>query len=118
MPDTYVGAVDRGTTGTRFTPSDRASGTHAQVYPGLGRGKHDPARACGDTRTVSRALRAADVDAAQPAGLGVTTQRETGEPVHTALVRQDGHTTDHVEEFEASGDGSERATDRATEGDT
>jgi|APHM01.1.fsa_nt_gi Glycerol kinase len=126
MPDTYVGASDQRTTDTRFAPFDRAGTvvasayeTHEQMYPGPGRVEHDLVGTWENTRTVvTRALRTADVDAAQLAGLRVTNQRETSDPVHNALVCQDRHTTDRVEEFEAGGDSAERAMGPATEGDT
>lgn len=115
MPDTYVGAIDQATTGTRFAPFDRACETRVQVYPGPGRVGHDPVGTRENTRALSRALRTADVNAARPAGPGATSRHETGEPAHDALLRQDRRTTDHVGVFEGGG---ERATDRATEGDT
>jgi len=120
MGDTYVGAIDQGTTGTRFMAFDRdgrvvadAYETHEQAYPRPGWVEHDPVEIWANTKTViTRGLRAAGIDADRLAGLGVTNQRETtvlwdretGEPVHDAIVWQDRRTTDRVEALEASGD--------------
>jgi glycerol kinase len=120
MPaDTYVGAIDQGTTGTRFMVFDRggrvvanAYETHEQHYPQPGWVEHDPTEIWANTRdVVRRALEAADVGPDQLAGLGITNQRETtvvwdadtGTPIHDALVWQDRRTTDRIEELEAEG---------------
>ena len=120
MADTYVGAIDQGTTGTRFMAFDRdgrvvadAYETHEQVYPNPGWVEHDPVEIWTNTkRVVTRGLREADVDADELAGIGITNQRETtvlwdretGEPVHNAVVWQDRRTTDRVEGLVESGD--------------
>jgi len=117
--DSYVGAIDQGTTGTRFVVFDRegavvaeAYDTHEQHYPEPGRVEHDPAEIWAVTRRVVReALAEAGVDADQLAALGVANQRETtllwdretGEPVDRAIVWQDRRTTDRVEQLEAAG---------------
>jgi glycerol kinase len=117
--NTYVGAVDQGTTGTRFMVFDHggqvvaeAYEKHEQIYPEPGWVEHDPAEIWANTRTVvSRALREASLDPEQLAGVGITNQRETtliwdgetGKPVYNALVWQDRRTTDRVEELRADG---------------
>ncbi|MFT4882921.1 MAG: glycerol kinase [Natronomonas sp.] len=117
MPDTYVGAIDQGTTGTRFMVFDHdgsvvanAYETHEQIYPEPGWVEHDPMEIWENTKTVvKRALEDAGVDASQLAALGITNQRETtvvwdretGNPVYNALVWQDRRTTDRVEEVQA-----------------
>jgi len=115
--DTYVGAIDQGTTGTRFMVFDHggevvanAYEKHEQIYPEPGWVEHDPMEIWETTKTVvRRTLAEADLDAAQLDSLGITNQRETtvvrdadtGKPVHNALVWQDRRTTDRVEELEA-----------------
>ena len=116
---TYVGAVDQGTTGTRFMIFDRegqvvanAYERHEQHYPEPGWVEHDPVEIWENTRATARdALASADLTPDQLAAVGVTNQRETtllwdattGEPVHRAIVWQDRRTTDRVEELEAAG---------------
>jgi glycerol kinase len=115
----YVGAIDQGTTGTRFMAFDHAGQvvanayeTHEQHYPQPGWVEHDPTELWENTKTVvQRALAAADITPDQLAALGITNQRETtvlwdaetGRPVHNALVWQDRRTTDRVERLEAEG---------------
>jgi glycerol kinase len=118
---TYVGAIDQGTTGTRFMAFDRrgrvaanAYERHEQQYPQPGWVEHDPTEIWETTRAViDRGLAEADIDPAQLAAIGVTNQRETtvlwdretGEPVHNAIVWQDRRTTDRIEELQAAGKG-------------
>jgi glycerol kinase len=117
MPDTYVGAIDQGTTGTRFMVFDHegqvvanAYEQHEQIYPESGWVEHNPVEIWENTKeVVTRGLENAALDATQLAALGITNQRETtivwdeatGRPVHNALVWQDRRTTDRVEELEA-----------------
>jgi glycerol kinase len=119
MPETYVGAIDQGTTGTRFMVFDHAGQvvatayeTHEQIYPEPGWVEHDPVEIWENTKTVvGRALREATLDPDQLAGLGITNQRETtviwdaetGEPIYNALVWQDRRTTDRVEGIQEAG---------------
>jgi len=112
MSETYVGAIDQGTTGTRFMAFDHdgavvasAYGRHEQIRPEPGRVEHDPVEIWRTVeRVVDRGLTAAGVDADQLDALGVANQRETvvvwdpdtGRPVHNALVWQDRRTTDRA----------------------
>ncbi|MUV89600.1 glycerol kinase GlpK [Halapricum sp. CBA1109] len=117
MPtETYVGAIDQGTTGTRFMVFDHAGQVianayekHEQIYPEPGWVEHDPMEIWENTKTVvTRALANAGLGAEQLDALGITNQRETtivwdaetGKPVHNALVWQDRRTTDRVEEIQ------------------
>ncbi|EMA40972.1 glycerol kinase GlpK [Halococcus hamelinensis] len=118
-PDTYVGAVDQGTTGTRFMVFDHegrvvanAYERHEQFYPEPGWVEHDPVEIWEKTQSVVReALDSAGIEATQLEAIGVTNQRETtlfwdaesGQPIHRAIVWQDRRTTDRVEELEANG---------------
>jgi glycerol kinase len=117
--DSYVGAIDQGTTGTRFMMFDRrgrvianAYETHEQYYPQPGWVEHDPDEIWTNTRrVVRRALESADLAADRLAGLGITNQRETtvlwdaetGTPIHDALVWQDRRTAERIETLEAAG---------------
>ncbi|PSP48387.1 glycerol kinase [Halobacteriales archaeon QH_7_69_31] len=120
MPEhTYVGAIDQGTTGTRFMVFDHAGQVvasayekHEQIYPEPGWVEHDPAEIWENTRTVLEgALREVGIEADQLAGLGIANQRETtliwdresGRPIYNALVWQDRRTTDRIEELAAEG---------------
>lgn len=123
MTDTYVGAIDQGTTGTRFMVFDHggrviasAYEKHEQLYPEPGWVEHDPIEIWENTKTViTRALAEAGLDAEQLAALGVTNQRETtvlwdrdtGGPIHNAIVWQDRRTTGRIEELEAAGKAEE-----------
>ncbi|MCL7416293.1 MAG: glycerol kinase GlpK [Halalkalicoccus sp.] len=115
----FVGAIDQGTTGTRFMVFDHAGQVvanayekHEQIYPQPGWVEHDPVEIWENTQSVmTGALSEAGIDADQLAAIGVTNQRETtvlwdrdsGTPVHEALVWQDRRTTDRVEELQDAG---------------
>ncbi|GAB3686159.1 glycerol kinase GlpK [Salinarchaeum chitinilyticum] len=115
---TYVGAIDQGTTGTRFMVFDHggqvvanAYETHEQYYPEPGWVEHDAMEIWETTKdVVTQALADAGIEADQLEAIGVTNQRETtllwdadsGSPVHRAIVWQDRRTTDRVEELEAA----------------
>ncbi|WP_123534336.1 glycerol kinase GlpK [Halosimplex salinum] len=117
MPDTYIGAIDQGTAGTRFMVFDRegrvvanAYERHEQIYPEPGWVEHDPVEIWeAAQRAVTTALSRATLDPTQLAALGIANQRETtvvwdedtGKPVHNALVWQDRRTTDRVDDLEA-----------------
>jgi glycerol kinase len=119
MASTYVGAIDQGTTGTRFMVFDRSGQVvanayeqHEQYYPNPGWVEHDPVEIWENTKqVVTDGLAQADLDADQLAALGITNQRETTvvwdretrKPVHNALVWQDRRTTDRVEELQDAG---------------
>src|SRR6056297_3511088 len=117
--ETYVGAIDQGTTGTRFMVFDHGGQvvansyeTHEQIYPEPGWVEHDPIEIWENTQSVvTTGLDEADLDAEQLEAIGITNQRETtivwdketGKPVHNALVWQDRRTTDRVEEVQEEG---------------
>ncbi len=119
MNGTYVGAIDHGTTGTRFMLFDRSGSVvasayrrHEQIYPESGWVEHDPVEIWEDTKAVvTRGLSTAGIEPGQLAALGVTNQRETtvlweaetGRPVYNAIVWQDRRTTDHAEARAAAG---------------
>ncbi|MDZ7731091.1 MAG: glycerol kinase GlpK [Natrialbaceae archaeon] len=114
--DRFVGAIDQGTTGTRFLLFDRsgsvvcgAYATHEQHYPRPGWVEHDPMEIWSTTKQVIReALASGGIDAESLAAIGITNQRETaliwdadtGEPLHNAIVWQDRRTTERIESLE------------------
>ncbi|MWV64384.1 glycerol kinase GlpK [Halorubrum sp. JWXQ-INN 858] len=111
----YVGAIDQGTTGTRFMVFDHSGQVvanayekHEQIYPEPGWVEHDPMEIWDNTKgVINEALSRADIGPDQLAAIGVTNQRETtvlwdaesGQPVHNAIVWQDRRTTDRVEDL-------------------
>jgi glycerol kinase len=115
----YVGAIDQGTTSTRFILFDRQGEIvssdqkeHEQIYPKAGWVEHDPAEIWRNTQTVIRgALAKKGLSPADIVSVGVTNQRETtilwnrhtGEALHNALVWMDTRTDDLVREFEKDG---------------
>lgn len=119
MTNSYVGAIDQGTTGTRFMVFDHggqvianAYERHEQIYPEPGWVEHDPNEIWENTKSVmTDSLSEAGIDASQLEAIGVTNQRETtllwdrdtGQPIHNALVWQDRRTTDRVEELQEKG---------------
>jgi glycerol kinase len=104
----YVGAIDQGTTSTRFMIFDHAGKVvgidqkeHEQIYPKPGWVEHNPIEIwdrCKDV--IAGALAKANLTAEDLAAVGVTNQRETtvvwdkatGEPVYNAIVWQDTRT--------------------------
>ncbi|HEX7607997.1 MAG TPA: glycerol kinase GlpK [Candidatus Cryosericum sp.] len=104
----YVGAIDQGTTSTRFMIFDHAGQVigidqkeHEQIYPKPGWVEHDPMEIWAVTQAViAGALAKAHVDPKDLAAVGVTNQRETtvvwdkntGKPVYNAIVWQDTRT--------------------------
>jgi glycerol kinase len=110
MPD-FVGAIDQGTTSTRFMIFDHAGAEvarhqleHEQILPRAGWVEHDPVEIWERTRTcVAAALNGAGLTASDLAAIGVTNQRETtivwnaftGRPYYNAIVWQDTR-TDHI----------------------
>jgi glycerol kinase len=114
MPD-YIGAIDQGTTSTRFLIFDQAGKViasaqkeHQQIYPQPGWVEHDPDeiwfRTC---QVVAEAVEQAGLQPRDLAAIGIANQRETtilwnrktGRPIHHALVWQDMRTGDAVSEF-------------------
>src|SRR6185295_15660504 len=104
----FVAAIDQGTTSTRCIIFDHAGSLvavdqkeHRQIYPQPGWVEHDPIEIWENTKSVIHgALQKSGVQSADLAAVGVTNQRETtvvwdkqtGEPVHNAIVWQDTRT--------------------------
>ena len=115
----YVGAIDQGTTSTRFIVFDRAGRIvasaqreHQQIYPQPGWVEHDPEEIWRCTQQViADAMRAENLRASDLAAIGITNQRETtivwdrrtGAPVYNAIVWQDTRVADAVAELAREG---------------
>jgi glycerol kinase len=115
----YAAALDQGTTSTRCMIFDHggevvsvAQKEHEQIYPKPGWVEHDPKEIWARTQEVmDEALESAGASADDIAGLGITNQRETavvwdkntGEPVHNAIVWQDTRTDRLVDELSRTG---------------
>ncbi len=111
----YIGAIDQGTTSTRFVIVDDdgtfvavAQMEHDQVLPRPGWVEHRAEQIWENTQTVvKRALENASLRPSDLAGIGITNQRETtvlwnrstGEPVVNAVVWQDTRTADLANGF-------------------
>jgi glycerol kinase len=115
----YLGALDQGTTSTRFMLFDRqgnvhasAQKEHAQIYPNPGWVEHDPLEILANTHTViAQALETSGIRPDQVNAIGITNQRETtllwdrttGEPIYNAIVWQDTRVADAVTLLAADG---------------
>ncbi len=100
----YIGAVDQGTTSTRFIVFDHEGGIvglsqkeHEQIFPKPGWVEHNPMEVWRNTQEVMRrGLADAGIRGADLAAIGITNQRETtvlwnrhtGEPYGNAVVWQ------------------------------
>jgi glycerol kinase len=117
----YIGAIDQGTTSTRFIVFDRsgriasvAQKEHEQILPQPGWVEHDANEIWRRTREViALALEQRELAPSDLAAIGITNQRETsvvwdrrsGEPIHNALVWQDTRTAGAVAELAREGGG-------------
>jgi glycerol kinase len=115
----YVGAIDQGTTSTRFIVFDQggtiitsAQKEHEQIYPKPGWVEHDATEIWRNTQEViGGALGRAGLRPGDLAAVGITNQRETtvvwdrhsGEPLHHALVWQDTRVDQLVAEYVRDG---------------
>jgi glycerol kinase len=104
----YAGALDQGTTSTRFMIFDHSGKVvgidqkeHEQIYPKPGLVEHDPMEIWQRSEDViTGGLKKAKIQASDLAAVGVTNQRETtvvwekssGKPVYNAIVWQDTRT--------------------------
>ena len=115
----HILAIDQGTTSSRAILFDAALRVVAiaqeeflQIYPQAGWVEHDPAdlwsTVAGTTRQV---IERAGIDTASIAAIGITNQRETtlvwdretGQPIHNAIVWQDRRTADLCQQMKDDG---------------
>jgi glycerol kinase len=115
----YIGAIDQGTTSTRFIVFDRsgrvnavAQKEHEQIYPKPGWVEHNAEEIWQHTREViAEAMARGGLQPQDLSAIGITNQRETtivwnrrtGEPVANALVWQDTRVADYVSEMARAG---------------
>jgi glycerol kinase len=115
----YIGAIDQGTTSTRFIIFDRSGRTisnaqkdHQQIYPKPGWVEHDADEIWQRTQEViAEAMAKESLKPADLAAIGITNQRETtvvwnrktGKAVANALVWQDTRVADDVAELSRAG---------------
>jgi len=115
----YVLALDQGTTSSRAILFDEngapvAAGQRElrQIYPRPGWVEHDPREIYATQRDVAReALRKSGVPVKDVIAIGITNQRETtvlwdrqtGEPIHNAIVWQDRRTTPFCQQLKSDG---------------
>lgn len=115
----YILAIDQGTTSSRaIIFNDKleivtvAQKEFEQFFPQSGWVEHDPDEIWSSTlETCKEAIAKANLTAADIASIGITNQRETtilwdketGKPIHKAIVWQDRRTTDYCKELQAAG---------------
>jgi len=112
---TYIGALDQGTSSTRFMIFDADARViashqleHKQIFPNPGWVEHDGAEIWTRTQEViAGALDKAGLKAGNLGAIGITNQRETtiawdvktGKPLHNALVWQDTRTAEFMDKL-------------------
>jgi glycerol kinase len=117
----FILALDQGTTSSRAIVFDRDGAIRAvaqkeftQIFPQAGWVEHDPQEIWASQIGVAvEALGRAHVRPKDIAAVGITNQRETtivwdretGEPIHNAIVWQDRRTADYCERLKAQGAG-------------
>ncbi|MDR2888927.1 MAG: glycerol kinase GlpK [Lachnospiraceae bacterium] len=115
----YIMALDQGTTSSRCILFDRlgtavatAQKEFSQIYPKPGWVEHNPMEIWSSQLAVAtEAMAAANVKVADIGAIGITNQRETtivwdkntGEPIHNAIVWQCRRTAERIEELKAAG---------------
>jgi glycerol kinase len=108
----YIGAIDQGTTSTRFIVFDRggrivalAQKEHQQIYPRPGWVEHDAEEIWRNTQAViAKAMNHRSIAVSDLAAIGITNQRETtllwnrktGKPISNAIVWQDMRVADDL----------------------
>src|SRR5688572_12605540 len=115
----YIAAIDQGTTSTRFMVFDHGGNViavhqkeHRQIFPKPGWVEHDPLEIWQRTlEVIEGALEKEDISANEIVALGITNQRETtvvwdkntGNPIHNAIVWQDTRTDTIINELARDG---------------
>ena len=114
-PNTYIGALDQGTSSTRFVLFDKQGDIvaseqkeHTQIYPHPGWVEHRPLEIWDRSLEVMTDVMKSLPDDAQVASIGITNQRETtvvwdketGEPLCNAVVWNCARTGEIVHELQ------------------
>ncbi|MEL6733616.1 MAG: glycerol kinase GlpK [Bacteroidota bacterium] len=119
MSNRYILALDQGTTSSRAILFDhefhivgKAQKEFTQIFPQPGWVEHDPQEIWESQLSVAReVMKTKGVEAHQIAGIGITNQRETtiiwdketGKPIHNAIVWQDRRTSAICDALKAKG---------------
>jgi glycerol kinase len=114
----YIGALDQGTSSTRFMIFDANARViashqleHNQIFPNPGWVEHDGSEIWSNTQVViEKALEKAGIKAGDLSAIGITNQRETtivwdastGKPLYNALVWQDTRTAQIMDSLSQS----------------
>src|SRR5262249_47463372 len=117
----YILALDQGTTSSRAIVFDQHGAVRSvaqkefrQIFPRAGWVEHDAQEIwASQIGVAAEALGRAQIRPAEIAAVGITNQRETaivwdrdtGEPIHHAIVWQDRRTADYCERLKADGAG-------------
>src|SRR5215212_2874625 len=117
----FVGAIDQGTTSTRFMIFDHGGNEvarhqleHEQILPQAGWVEHNPNEIWDRSQTVIKtAMEKANLQPSDLAAMGITNQRETavvwdrktGRPYYNAIVWQDTRTDRIASKLEREGKG-------------
>src|SRR5882724_3398556 len=117
----YVLALDQGTTSSRALLFDQEGNVRAvaqqefdQIFPQPGWVEHNPEQiASSQIEVTLKALSKGGVSSSEVAAIGIANQRETtivwnretGKPVHNAIVWQDRRTADYCERLRSEGRG-------------
>lgn len=115
----YILAIDQGTTSTRaivFDGSMKVAGTgqkeFRQIFPNSGWVEHDPEEIWETVVwSIKQALEKANLKASDISAIGITNQRETtllweretGKPLHNAIVWQDRRTAKYCDKLKKAG---------------
>lgn len=115
----HILAIDQGTTSSRAIVFNNkleivavAQQEFEQFFPQSGWVEHDPEEIWNSTiATCKKALEKSKLDAADIAAIGITNQRETtilwdkntGKPIHKAIVWQDRRTTEYCSQLHEGG---------------
>ena len=113
----YIGALDQGTTSTRFIIFDERNNIvsssqkeHRQIYPRPGWVEHNPEEIWNNASFVIKdALEKAGLSGEDISAVGITNQRETivafdsvtGKPYHNAIVWQDLRGADYINKLKS-----------------
>jgi glycerol kinase len=115
----YVGAIDQGTTSTRFILFnkkgqiiDSCQKEHEQIFPKAGWVEHNPEEIWSNTKyVIEETLRKSGIKKEEIAAIGITNQRETtvlwnsktGEAYYNAIVWQDTRVDNEVKKLKEAG---------------
>src|SRR5471032_1839694 len=119
MQEQYILALDQGTTSSRAMVFDRqgnvvsvAQKEFGQIYPQPGWVEHDPQEIWSTQAGVAaEAVTRAGLNGASIAAIGITNERETtvvwdretGQPIHNAIVWQDRRTAPQCDQLRKAG---------------